>query len=108
MKECDADKSGSLSKDEVIACMVEHGDMDQKEAEKEVDEHWKKADKNGDGELSKKELRKAIKAHRKEHSLAQNDKESLATIWGHILKKCDKDGSSTLSWKEARKCGAPR
>ena len=60
---CDTDKSGGLTKEEAHACIDAHvpeGEHRQ-QAHQMVDEGFEAADTNGDGEVDRKELRKAMR-----------------------------------------------
>lgn len=87
IEHCDADKSGGLTKDEAHKCIDDNiKDKEQNEqAHKMVDEGFEDADKNGDGEVDRKELRKAMKAHKKANKLSQGPPAK------QIMKWCDAD-----------------
>ena len=64
---CDTDESGGLTIDEAHACIDAHISDEEKNAEAHdiVDEGFADADKDGNGEVDRKELKAAMKAHKK-------------------------------------------
>jgi len=93
---CDEDNSGGLTKAEAHKCIDANAPDDMKaEAHAMVDAGFEHADKNGDGELTKKELRAAMGPP----SLAQDGPSA-----GQIIDMCDADSSGGLTKAEAHKC----
>jgi len=62
-----------------------------------VDQGFEHVDKNGDGEVDRKELRAAMKAHK----LAQVVQPKNAAEW---MDACDTNGNNKISKPEAKKC----
>ena len=70
---CDTDQSGGLTKEEAHACIDAHVPEEEhrQNAHKQVDERFVEADTNGDGEVDRKELRKAMRKEKRKARRAE-------------------------------------
>jgi len=95
---CDADSSGGLTIEEAHKCIDDNAPPEmRKEAHDMVNKSFAHADKDGNGELTKKELEAAMGGP---PSLAQDGPPSPKELMG----MCDTDKSGGITKAEAHKC----
>jgi Ca2+-binding EF-hand superfamily protein len=103
MDDCDTDNSGGITKEEAHACIDEHlSGSDAEEAHDAVDEGFAEADKDGSGELEMKELRAAMRKHRKQQKALAQLKEGPSAA--DIIDTCDANKDGEMTKKEAHDC----
>ena len=102
---CDTDNSKGLTKEEAHACIDAHitDPEENKEAHEAVDEGFDEADKDGNGEVDRKELRRAMRKHRnRKNDDSSSDDEGPSAR--EIMETCDTDNSKGLTKEEAHAC----
>merc|ERR1711988_1089078 len=99
-READTDNSKTVSRDELVAAVKKHMNLSEEgpSAEEIADYIMKHFDHNEDGQISKKEFKKTLKALAKEHGYKPTEEdweEAMA-----MFREADTDNSKTVSRDE--------